>query len=57
MNGDLEKSTELLKEIREHCEGVTNHVNDLCRKAADGEVSTSKVCIYVTWKVCPQKSK
>jgi len=43
MDGDLEKSTELLKDIRTKCEDVVTHVNKLCKKALEGECSTSKV--------------
>jgi len=45
MDGDVEKATDLLREIQTKCQDVTNHVNDLCKRAANGEFKTSKVKI------------
>lgn len=45
MEGDLEKATLLLKDIRDKCKDTTNHVNELCKKAEKGKFTTSKVLV------------
>ncbi|XP_052818606.1 neuroguidin-A-like [Mya arenaria] len=42
MEGDVEKATTLLKDIHQKCRDFSNHINDLCTKAKNGEFNTSK---------------